>query len=124
MTLLMIFPASLIVLFLDLRFIETAHSKSALIMCGVVNFFSCLFDQMVSNPVVSMVMVANKNTSSASTCSIKVIGLGTPQHTCCSLTVLCTCVEAVLVGLHLPTVTPAQGTVGRDQSVESLSAGQ
>ena len=68
----MIFPASLIVFFPDLLLIETAHSKSAPIMCGVVNFFSCLFDQMVSNPVVSMVMVANKNTSSASTCSIKV----------------------------------------------------
>ena len=68
----MIFPASLIVLFLDLLLIETAHSKSALIMCGVVVFFICLFYQIDSNPVVRMVIVANENTSSACTCSTRV----------------------------------------------------
>ena len=64
----MISPASLIFRFLDL--IETARSSSALIMYKLVDFFINLLAQMISSPVVRMVMVTSMITSYALTCKV------------------------------------------------------
>ena len=64
--------ASLIFLFLDLLLIETAHSSSDLIMYKDVAFFTNLLAQIVSSPVVMIVMVAKLKTSSVLSCNVNI----------------------------------------------------